>query len=447
MPIQPKAETTIPGKRGNYLIKRIITEGNMAWALEAENLDQENRKVFLKYYKSPTPTVSWYRDYLRYVSEINRRLEESSAHQYCVLCRDLFTANPRPGLNPHEYMFQAFDFIESGKDLRVWLDSGINDWNIRVDVAKIFLVAMKKIHEAGVVHCDLKPENVQLLETTSSMGLIPRMIDMDRSILQDVEAPWVQGEHKEGYVGTPGYFSPEHLRGETPVCASDVFTIGIILCEILCGCHPFAAQLDDRENYKAAVLEGGCYGDICMLSATLGGSAEHAAQFTALIERCLSPVAESRPTVAELHAALLDMADEPADSPVAEVPVPVEEIPAAEGPETAPEPKPEANPARVASTLVLKGNNGEFRTKIGMDLGSKSLPIATIEANFAARDQFRVEKRADGWYALPCVGTKNMTMLNGTELTEATRLSENDTLCLQGRSSGKQAMQLTVSLI
>ena len=76
MPPTPKIGSTIKGKKGSYLLEELITEGNMSWALKARNTATKEQ-VFLKYYKSPTPTVSWYEDYLSYVAKLNRRLEES----------------------------------------------------------------------------------------------------------------------------------------------------------------------------------------------------------------------------------------------------------------------------------------------------------------------------------------------------------------------------------
>ena len=82
MPPNPKLGSVVAGRRGRYELVREITQGNMAWSLEARDLDHDKRKVFLKYYKSPTPTVDWFEDYVRYVEEINRRLEQSSAALY-----------------------------------------------------------------------------------------------------------------------------------------------------------------------------------------------------------------------------------------------------------------------------------------------------------------------------------------------------------------------------
>ena len=58
MPPRPKLGSEIQGRRGRYRLEPEIADGNMSWALRAVDLNSGNN-VFLKYYKSPTPTVSW----------------------------------------------------------------------------------------------------------------------------------------------------------------------------------------------------------------------------------------------------------------------------------------------------------------------------------------------------------------------------------------------------
>lgn len=458
MPPTPKIGSVVAGARGQYRLDKLINEGNMAWSLAAADIDHGDCRVFLKYYKSPTPKVSWYAAYVDYVSELNRRLEESDASRYCVLCRDLFVANPRPGRCPDEYFYQVFDFIEDGYDLRGLLEKNDTPWEKRKAIAKVFLVAMRKVHDARVVHCDLKPENVQMLPAPETkLGLIPRMIDMDRSILADKAAPWTSGPHKEGYTGTPGYMSPEHLRGEVPQMGSDIFTIALILGELLGGSHPFAAQLGDPAAYKAAVMSGGQYAPVKLLGK-LGNSAEATAQFEQLLERCLAPAAAARPSCEELHRTLLQLDREgsagttplpaaPATPPPASATPAAPTVPPAVPDAPVPPPPPAPPPAAPQlMALKLRGEAGAVSIRFAMDLGRASLANASAEARYAERDQFRVCPRGGAWYISPCPGQlRNYTAVNGEPLTAERQLAEGDTVCLMGRSSGRTAMHLTVS--
>ena len=451
MPVSPKIGAVVQGRKGQYEILKILNQGNMSWSLEVADVSHARRKTFLKYYLSPTPRVDWYSAYIDYVNEINERLESSNAAQYCVLCQDLFTANPKPGKCPDEYLFQAFEFIDSSCDLRGLLERGDLSWDKRKNIAKVFLVSMKHIHSAGVVHCDLKPENVQMVPREGTkLGLIPRMIDMDRSILATRDAPWRMGKNPEGYTGTPGYLSPEHLSGKKPTTASDCFTIGLILAELLCGTAPFGRySAESPEAYKRAVLDGGRFTRLKLLG-TLGNSVEKAAQFAAQIESCFAVDPNRRPTCVELHKALLELdrgATAAPEEPLRPGSVPPPPIPFEPSvPITADkEPVPAAPPSRLS--LVMTGDVGAVTFRIPQGVGSLVLAGAVSNVRVFAKEQFRLEREGADWYVTPCLSAPNLTALNGTELTERVRIQSGDTISAMGRVSRKTASPLRVSFV
>lgn len=445
MPPIPKNGSVIQGRKGQYEIVRELNRGNMAFSLEAADVSHGRRKTFLKYYLSPTPRVDWYAAYIDYVNEINDRLEKSNAAQYCVLCQDLFTANPKPGMCPDEYLFQSFEFIDSGCDLRGLLERGNLSWDKRKSIAKVFLVSMKNIHSAGVVHCDLKPENVQMVPREGTkLGLIPRMIDMDRSILVAKDAPWRSGKNPEGYTGTPGYLSPEHLSGKKPTTASDCFTIGLILAELLCGTAPFGRfSAESPEAYKRAVLDGNRF-ERLKLMGTLGNSSEKAEQFASLIESCFAVKENRRPTCEDLHKNLLEL-DRGATA-TTEMPLPPGGAPPPPPPfePSAPVPPP---PSPSCLALVLTGDTGSVTFRIPQGVGGIVLAGAVSNVRVFAKEQFRLEREGGDWFAVPCLNTPNLTAVNGVELTERLKLQAGDTICAMGRVSHKTAAPLRVSLV
>lgn len=458
MPPSPKFPSLIANQ---YNLTRLITEGNMAWAIEAVDTHHHNQKTFIKYYKSPTLSIEWYYDYVNHVNQLNKRLEESSAAKYCVLSKHLFSANPKPGMCPHEFLYQAFDFIESGYDLKQLLEAGDISWEKRKTMAKVFLAAMKKIHGAGVVHTDLKPENIQMLpDSGTKLGLIPRMIDMDRSIIQGVPAPWTKGEHKEGYTGTPDYFSPEHLTGKMPELASDVFTMGLILGELLGGKHPFSRAQGDQALYRKLILEGHQYEPV-RLFGDLGNIPHNTRQYEALIHSCFEPDMSKRPTSAYLHSCLLKLDKgetlqidvELEDSNPHQAPSPVPEVsPSVETPLTPVSEQVPPPPPPVTQNghypLILTGDLGSIQVKLNMTVGREFLSSISSEAKYASKQQFLLnfDKKRQCWVIFQALGKLvNLTAVNGKKIENVTQLNMGDEIALMSQSSERTAMKITVS--
>jgi serine/threonine-protein kinase len=133
-----------------------------------------------------------------------------------------------------------------------------------VDIAVQILDGLAVAHDAGIVHRDVKPDNVFLCPSPSptSEGF-PMVKLVDFGLAKVVGngrsegglAPLAQATAEGTMMGTPLYFSPEQARGETATPLSDIYSTGVVLYTMLTGREPFAARGNVYVLVKAHLLE------------------------------------------------------------------------------------------------------------------------------------------------------------------------------------------------
>ena len=110
-----------------------------------------------------------------------------------------------------------------------------------VDIVRQICLALDAAHTEGVVHRDLKPQNIMMDHTG-------RVVVMDFGIAHSKEMP---GMTMTGaLMGTPEYMSPEQAKGEKTDLRADIFAVGIIFYEMLTGKIPFKADTVVETMYK-----------------------------------------------------------------------------------------------------------------------------------------------------------------------------------------------------
>jgi serine/threonine protein kinase len=129
--------------------------------------------------------------------------------------------------------FITMEYVE-GRDLRAVLrDRGNIPTDETVEIIAQVCRALEAAHAAGVVHRDLKPQNIML-------DAKDRVYVMDFGIAHSLEAP---GMTQTGaLMGTPEYMSPEQARATKVDARSDLFSLGIIFYEMLTGISPYKAD-------------------------------------------------------------------------------------------------------------------------------------------------------------------------------------------------------------
>ncbi|HYW16333.1 MAG TPA: protein kinase [Allosphingosinicella sp.] len=425
-----------------YRITKVFGPGMMAISYAA--VAPSGRKTFFKQYKSPAPTVVWYKAFVAYQKELSARVVRGKADNFAVAQVDSF--EERWG---GPCYFQVYEFVENGADLQQVLDkereahratrkaptSDPAIWARHATWAKVLVAGIAALHDVKIVHADLKPANAYLIEDpTIASEFQLKLIDMDFSVLADVRPPW---HGHQGYVGTDNYRSPEHLlKGSVPVPASDVFTCGLILYELLAGRHPYWSE--DQSDY--ARLVQGYKAEPPALLGPMPWPASNA-DVSAALHRCLNPDPARRPTATELRATLSGRDRKPAPAPA--------------GPAAARPPAP--GPARTASggasgaalvseTVELAAAGGAtLRIRIRTELGKMLMRQFGADAEYWDERQCVLERSASGqWTLRPAGATTNQTLVNGRALTGAHPLKAGDQIAVGNEAKKVAKLALTV---
>ncbi len=405
-----------PGqKKKNYEVLKELSRGAFSVSYEARNSTGES--VFLKQYKSPSKLIAWYHSFVKHQEEIKKRIEaDPAARQRCYRFIEFFE---------EEEFFQVFELIDHGKalsDCIAQIDRF--DWNQIVIFAKVMMFGIKALHDIQVVHCDLKPDNIMLIpDSTVGVGYRLRVIDLDWSIFSDKKAPW---HDKQGYVGSPFYQSPEHVRGSVPLPASDIFTSGIMLGQLLGNGHPFAKHTADDAQYERAIKAGDF--EPINIRELLPGSVDMP-MLHSILNACLHPNAMNRPTATEVCDALLGKKLEigaggregvSAKSPAARrggkgasaKPVAAMRV---ETPATS---LGAAKPltAHVRAIEIQLGNKRLTTVSTDATLGKITFKGLDTDAQFLSDTQFRIYRSKGVWLIDHCAAATNQTLVNGTQL-------------------------------
>jgi serine/threonine protein kinase len=205
----------------SYVLEEIIGRGAMGQVWRGR--DRDGHRLAFKLLRpelTEDPKVVQ-----RFVQE--RSILTSIEHPNVVSMRDLVVEGDTLAI--------VMDLVDGG-DLRTLLSSTRTLPAVRVaELGAGIAAGLAAVHAAGVIHRDVKPENV-LVDGAFEPGR-PRLTDFGI-------AKFVQQEGSSGrstmLVGTPQYIAPELVDGQEPTAATDLYALGVMLYELVCGVTPFA---------------------------------------------------------------------------------------------------------------------------------------------------------------------------------------------------------------
>jgi serine/threonine-protein kinase len=224
---------------GPYRLLRELGSGGMADVWLAERADGAfERKVALK---------------LPRVTRLRRDLAARFARERDILARlehpniaRLYDA----GIAADGLPYLAMEYID-GQPITTYCDDRRLDVKARLRLFVQVLDAVQYAHANLVIHRDLKPSNVLV----TSQGQV-RLLDFGIAKLLggDDIAQETQLTQLAGRALTPDYASPEQIKGEPLTIATDVYSLGVVLYEVLTGSRPYKLKLQSAAQLEEAIL-------------------------------------------------------------------------------------------------------------------------------------------------------------------------------------------------
>ena len=161
--------------------------------------------------------------------QIEAQAMSQLSHPCCVSIIDFGLEGGAP--------FMVMDFI-TGRTLRSRVhEGGALPVKQALSIMRQVLAGLAHAHERGIVHRDIKPDNI-ILTDAIGLGEQVRILDFGLAKLRDTAPNLTQGMP----VGTPSYMAPEQIRGEEVDARTDLYSAGVLLFELLTGQKPFNAE-------------------------------------------------------------------------------------------------------------------------------------------------------------------------------------------------------------
>ena len=226
----------LPATIGRYRILRLLGEGGMGVVYEAE---QENpqRTVALKVIRAGYANVETLRRFENETQALGRLQHPGIAQIY-----DAGTAETPYGRQP----YFAMELVR-GQNLLTWCREHKPSVRQRLELVAKICDAVQHAHQRGIIHRDLKPSNI-LVDDTGQ----PRILDFGIARLTGSDTQATRETDIGQLIGTLAYMSPEQVSGDSHDIdtRSDVYTLGLLLYEVLAGKGPYAISRKIHETVR-----------------------------------------------------------------------------------------------------------------------------------------------------------------------------------------------------
>ncbi|MEM7231181.1 MAG: SUMF1/EgtB/PvdO family nonheme iron enzyme [Planctomycetota bacterium] len=242
---ESEAPAAVPTVVGNYKILSVLGEGGMGVVYLAEQKKPLQRRVAIKLIHPGMHSRGVLKRF-----EAERQALALMQHPMIATVYDSgHTSDGRP--------YFVMEYV-SGRPITEYCDAHRLDLTARLRAFRDLCSAVQHAHQKGIIHRDLKPSNI--LMASAEGETIAKVIDF--GIAKSLQGQLVEGSlhtQVEQAIGTPEYMSPEQARGSADIdTRSDVYSLGVVLYELICGDLPFRMESHDLsgfEDLRGKILE------------------------------------------------------------------------------------------------------------------------------------------------------------------------------------------------
>ena len=220
----------------DYLIRERIGAGGMGAVYLAERVNSDfKHKVALKLIKRGMDSEAILK---RFATE--RRILSTLQHPNIATLLD-------GGISSDGLPFFVMEYVD-GKPLNQFCRENNINLKERLEIFRKICAAVEHAHQNLIVHRDLKPSNILVTKNG-----VPKLLDFGIAKLLSDEDSETTATH--GKMLTPEYASPEQILGKTVTTAADVYSLGVVLYELLSDHRPFEVKGKTFEEIVRSVCE------------------------------------------------------------------------------------------------------------------------------------------------------------------------------------------------